>query len=147
MDKKELEEGLNLMIDFKKIRNTCRKTNENVIPVVAQDVDTKEILVIAYVNKEALYYAIANRVAAFWSTSRNELWVKGMTSGNILELSEVRVNCEQNSLLYLVRIKANGGACHTKDVKGRYRKSCYYRKLIFNGKNLLPVKKKGEKNA
>jgi phosphoribosyl-AMP cyclohydrolase len=67
-------------------------------------------------------------VAAFWSTSRDELWVKGATSGDTLELVEVRVNCEQNSLLYLVK-PLGQGACHTKGADGQARPSCYYRRI------------------
>ena len=75
-------------------------------------------------------------IAAFWSTSRNELWVKGATSGDALELVEICVNCEQNSLLYKVRSKGKG-ACHTKDGHGRSRQGCYYRRLSSDG--LEPV--------
>ena len=63
-----------------------------------------------------------------WSTSRDELWHKGATSGDVLDLVEVRVNCEQNSLLYRV-VPRTGGACHTVDAAGVARKSCYYRRL------------------
>ena len=63
-----------------------------------------------------------------WSTSRNELWHKGATSGDTLDLVEVRVNCEQNSLLYRVR-PTTGGACHTTGPDGRARPGCYYRRL------------------
>ena len=76
--------------------------------------------------------SLGNGVAAFWSTSRNELWVKGATSGDTLESVEVRVNCEQNSLLYLVR-PLGKGACHTKGADGRARSTCYYR-VIRDGK-------------
>ncbi|MBN1399554.1 MAG: phosphoribosyl-AMP cyclohydrolase, partial [Anaerolineae bacterium] len=68
-------------------------------------------------------------VAAFWSTSRNELWVKGATSGDTLQVVEVRVNCEQNSLLYIVR-PLGAGACHTKTLDGHTRMSCYYRRIV-----------------
>ena len=85
-------------------------------------------LIVAYLNQVALDYAVENKVAAFWSTSRNELWVKGATSGDILDLLEIRVNCEQNSVLYMVRPRGQG-ACHTKDGRGLSRKSCYYRRL------------------
>ena len=71
-------------------------------------------------------------MAAFWSTSRNELWIKGATSGDVLELVEVRVNCEQNSLLYRVRPQGQG-ACHTVDAEGRSRAGCYYRRLAGDG--------------
>lgn len=116
-------------IDFKKIRDICKKTKEDVIPVVVQDVITKDVLVLAYINEKALEYTMSTGMATFWSTSRDELWVKGLTSGNILKLVDIRVNCERNSLLYLVEIKEGCGACHKKDGKGKYRKSCYFRKL------------------
>jgi phosphoribosyl-AMP cyclohydrolase len=67
------------------------------------------------------------KAAVFWSTSRNELWEKGKTSGETFELVEVRVNCEQNSLLYRVRPK-RGGICHTKNREAEPR-NCYYRRL------------------
>ncbi|MDP2736519.1 MAG: phosphoribosyl-AMP cyclohydrolase [bacterium] len=79
-------------------------------------------------------------MAAFWSTSRNELWIKGLTSGSTLKLIEVRVNCDQNSLLFLVESVNGAGACHTKDGNG-YRAGCYYRKMLTNGKRLKKLKK------
>ena len=81
-----------------------------------------------HANREALEYSLTNRVAAFWSTSRKELWIKGATSGEYLDLKEIRINCEQNSLLYLVAIR-NQGACHTCRSDGTPRLSCYYRKF------------------
>ena len=60
------------------------------------------VLFIGYANEEALETSLRERIAVLWSTSRNELWRKGATSGDVLELAEIRVNCEQNSLLYLV---------------------------------------------
>ncbi len=122
-----LEEGLDLNIDFKKIAKVV-KCGEDLIPVVVQDVHSKEVLVVAYINQQALDYSMQNKVATFWSSSRNELWVKGATSGEFLKLVEVRVNCEQNSLLYLVEVSSTG-ACHTNEVDGSPRFSCYYRKL------------------
>ena len=78
-----------------------------------------------------MLHSLKTGIATFWSTSRNELWIKGATSGDTLEIVDIRVNCEQNSLLYLVRM--TGGVCHTKDAQGRTRKTCYYRSLK-NGK-------------
>jgi len=93
-----------------------------------QDASTGEVLLVAYANETALKYTLTHGVAAFWSTSREELWVKGATSGDTLQIVEIRVNCEQNSLLY--RVKPLGqGACHTK-VNGQARSSCYYRRLV-----------------
>lgn len=98
------------------------------MPVVVQDVDSKEVLIVAYVNQAALDHTLSHGMATFWSTSRNELWIKGATSGDTLEIVEVRVNCEQNSLLYLVRLQGQG-ACHTKNATGTARLSCYYRRI------------------
>jgi phosphoribosyl-AMP cyclohydrolase len=130
----QLEEGKNLRLDFAKIAKIASKS-QNVIPVAVQNADTKEVILIAYVNERALKEAIASQTAVFWSTSRNELWEKGKTSGEAFELLEVYVNCEQNSLLYLVRPR-RGGICHTKNQSGAARSSCYYRKLNFKSGEL-----------
>lgn len=122
-----LEEGTALTLDFGKVQAIGRGAAA-VIPVAVQNADTKELLIIAYANQEALAYTLTHGVAAFWSTSRNELWVKGASSGDTLELVEARVNCEQNSLLYLVR-PLGAGSCHTKEVDGSARASCYYRRI------------------
>ncbi|MHA1728133.1 MAG: phosphoribosyl-AMP cyclohydrolase [Promethearchaeota archaeon] len=133
---KQIEETTKLSIDFKKIIKIQGKINKTkVIPVAVQDADTKDLLIIAYINKKALDYTIENKIASFWSTSRNELWIKGKKSGDILELVEIRINCEQNSLLFLVRPKM-GGVCHTKDKSGNTRKTCYYRKINLKTKLL-----------
>ena len=125
---KELEEGINLQLDFSKIAKIAAKCPD-VIPVAVQNADTKEVILIAYVNELALKTAVQTRTAVFWSTSRNELWEKGKTSGETFELLEVYVNCEQNSLVYLVRPR-RGGICHTKNRNGKPR-NCYYRRLNF----------------
>lgn len=122
-----LEEGAELLLDFEKLRKVVR-CGEALMPVAVQDVDSGEVLIIAYVNETALQYTLQHGVAAFWSTSRDKLWVKGETSGDTLQLVEVRVNCEQNSLLYLVR-PLGEGACHTKGADGKSRPSCYYRRV------------------
>jgi phosphoribosyl-AMP cyclohydrolase len=98
------------------------------MPVAVQNADTKEIILIAYVNEQALKESAATRKAVFWSTSRNELWEKGKTSGEVFDLLEIHVNCEQNSLLFLVRPR-RGGICHTRNQRGEARSGCYYRKL------------------
>lgn len=122
-----LEEGTELNLDFGKLRKIASGT-EDVIPAVAQDIDTGEVLIIGYVNALALQTAMKENMATFWSTSRNELWIKGKTSGDYLELIETRVNCEQNSIVYRVRLKGKG-SCHTKDANGVARHGCYYRRL------------------
>ena len=114
-----------MKIDFEKL-NSVVGCGESVILVVVQDADTKAVLILAYTNQVALEESIRTGYAVFWSTSRNELWEKGKTSGNRLALVSVRVNCEDNSLLYLVK-PLGEGVCHTKDEWGRYRDTCYYR--------------------
>jgi len=131
MNHHELEEGTTLALDFKKLEKIAA-TGCDVIPAVVQDVESGEVLLIGYVNELALEATFAEKKAVFWSTSRDELWIKGKTSGDYLELVEVRVNCEQNSLLYRVRL-AGKGSCHTRDTEGVARHGCYYRKVGAEG--------------
>ena len=129
----ELEEGPQLQLDWRKLAQIAA-TGLDVLPVVLQDADTNEVLFIGYANEAALTATLERQSAVLWSTSRNELWHKGATSGDTLELVEVRVNCEQNSLLYRVRPQGSG-ACHTKEADGTSRTSCYYR-CLGNGEAL-----------
>jgi phosphoribosyl-AMP cyclohydrolase len=122
---KELEEGKQLQLDFKKLAKVAG-TGHDMLPVVVQHAETKDVLVLAYTNEKAFQHTLKTGVATFWSSSRNELWIKGKTSGDTLLMKEVRVNCEQNSLLYLV-VPEKGGVCHTKDADGKTRETCYYR--------------------
>ncbi|MBP9854859.1 MAG: phosphoribosyl-AMP cyclohydrolase [Candidatus Omnitrophica bacterium] len=125
-----LEESEQVLIDFEKLRKIAQ-TKEAVVPVVVQDDKTKEILLIGYANDQALKHTLEHKVATFWSTSRNELWVKGLTSGDQLDIVGVYVNCEQNSLLYQVKMVGKG-SCHTKHKNGQTRFGCYYRKIVGN---------------
>jgi len=127
----EKEEGKTLSIDFDKLQHIC-SIDEGVIPVVVQNAENKEVLIVAYANRKALDYTLESKIATFWSTSRNELWIKGETSGNILDVMDIRINCEQNSLLYLVKLRGTG-SCHTRDADGKNRNSCYYRRLTKDG--------------
>lgn len=126
---KELEEGDVLKIDFTKIAAIAKKSGD-CIPVAVQNADTNEVILVAYTNEQAMLKAFAARTLILWSTSRNELWEKGKTSGETFDLLEARVNCEQNSLLYIVRPR-RGGICHTHNVKGEPR-NCYYRRIDMN---------------
>ena len=129
----ELEEGTELRLDFCKMAKAAAQSPD-VIPVAVQNVDTGEVILVAYANEEALNHSIESRTATFWSTSRNELWIKGSGSGNTFELLEVLVNCEQNSLLYRVRPRGQG-ICHTKNAQGAAR-NCYYRRLNLETRTL-----------
>jgi phosphoribosyl-AMP cyclohydrolase len=124
----QLEEGKKLQLDFTKMARAAAQCPD-VIPCAVQNSDTGEVILIAYVNQKALEASVESKTAVFWSTSRNELWEKGKTSGEVYDLLEVYVNCEQNSLLYKVRPR-RGGICHTKNCNDMAR-NCYYRKLNF----------------
>ena len=120
----DLEEGPDLQLDFTKLDGVA---GHHVIPCAVQDVTTGDVVLVAYVNEVALRRAVETRSAVFWSTSRNELWEKGKSSGETFDLLEVLVNCEQNSLVYRVRPR-RGGICHTRNASGAAR-NCYYRRL------------------
>ena len=133
----QLEEGTQLTLDFAKLQKIA-DTRQAVVPVVLQHADTREVLFIGYANELALQETMKTKRAVLWSTTRNELWRKGETSGDTLDLVEIRVNCEQNSLLYCVRPR-KGGVCHTKDASGKTREACYYRRLTHGEAELAFV--------
>ena len=128
-----VEEGNELAIDFNKIGKVADKCRD-VIPVAVQDINTGDVILVAYTNEKAFRKAVETRTLVLWSTSRNELWEKGKTSGETFELLEAYVNCEQNSLLYKVRPKRNG-ICHTRNSGGKPR-NCYYRRIDFSAMKL-----------
>ena len=135
---KELEEGLELKLDFNKLEKAVGQA-KGILPVAVQHADTNEVILVAYTNELAFRKTLETRALVLWSTSRNELWEKGKTSGETFDLVEARVNCEQNSLLYRVRPR-RGAICHTKNKAGTPR-NCYYRKIdLASGKlvNLDP---------
>ena len=130
MDHHQIEEGVQLSLDFTKLKKVA-SCGEDLIPAVAQDANTGEVLIVGYANELALKTALKENMATFWSTSRNELWIKGKTSGDYLKIVEIRVNCEQNSILYKVEPQGKG-SCHTKNDNGEAREGCYYRRITDN---------------
>jgi phosphoribosyl-AMP cyclohydrolase len=90
------------------------------------------VLILAFANREAFDETRRSGWATYWSRSRNELWKKGLTSGDMLRVDEIRVNCEQNSLVYLVTPQGKG-ACHAKKPDGAPYETCYYRRLREDG--------------
>ena len=123
-----LEEGTAFELDFTKLSKIAQ-ARYDVVPVVVQNVNNGEVLILAYANELALNHTLKTGLATFWSTSRGELWEKGKTSGDFLNIVEVRVNCEQNSLLYIVKPETEN-SCHTN------RSGCYYRTLDPSSKKL-----------
>jgi phosphoribosyl-AMP cyclohydrolase len=98
------------------------------LPTIVQDAQSKDILMLGYVNQEAFEETLSSGYATFWSTSREELWTKGKTSGDFLQIVQILVDCDQDALIYLVN-PLGSGACHTKNQQGKARKSCFYRSL------------------
>jgi phosphoribosyl-AMP cyclohydrolase len=115
-----------LMLDFGADGN-------QLVPVVTQDLKTKEVLILAYANKEAFEETQSSGLATYYSRSRKELWKKGLTSGDLLKVEEIRINCEQNSLIYLVT-PLGKGACHAIKESGNPYSTCYYRRIIPGNK-------------
>ncbi|HAS43795.1 MAG TPA: phosphoribosyl-AMP cyclohydrolase [Microscillaceae bacterium] len=116
--KKVLEEGLAFTPQFDK--------RGGLLPVVVQELSTGAILMLGYANQAALDETLQSGMATFWSTSRKELWTKGKTSGDYLKIENILVDCDQDALIYQVRMLGSG-ACHTKDANNEARKSCFYR--------------------
>jgi len=91
------------------------------VPAIVQDARTGQVLMLAYMNHEALEQSISTGEAHFWSRSRSELWHKGATSGNTQRIVEIRYDCDGDTLL--LRVEPRGPACHTG------HQSCFYRRL------------------
>lgn len=98
------------------------KYDENgLIPAIVQDADTGQVLMLAYMNQESLQATLTTGQTFFWSRSRQELWHKGSTSGNIQVVVDIAVDCDADALL--VRVHPAGPACHTGNI------TCFYRKM------------------
>ncbi len=95
--------------------------DDGLVPAVAQDADSGEVLMLAYVSPEALRRTVDTGRAHYYSRSRDELWEKGATSGNTQSVVDVRIDCDADTLLY--EVEQDGGACHTG-----YR-SCFHRSV------------------
>lgn len=100
-------------VDFKK--------GNGLVPTIVQDVKTKEVLMLAYMNEESLQKTIETKLATYYSRSRQQLWVKGETSGHYQHVKEIRIDCDEDTILLIV--EQEGAACHT----GHH--SCFYRTM------------------
>ena len=100
-------------IDFEK--------SGGLVPVIVQDADSKDVLTLAYANKESLELTKKTGKSWFWSRSRNKLWMKGEESGNVQQVKEILVDCDSDAIIYLV--KPSGPACHTGE------RVCFHYKL------------------
>ena len=102
-----------ITVDFKK--------GNGLVPVIVQDVHSKEVLMLAYMNEESLAKTRNTGLATYWSRSRNELWTKGETSGHYQHVKAIHVDCDEDTLL--LEVEQVGAACHTG------HRSCFYREL------------------
>ena len=130
-DVNELEEGLDLNLQFKK--------RGGLLPVAVQELSTGQLLMLASINEEAFQITIDTGLATFWSTSREELWTKGKTSGDYLLIKKILVDCDQDALIFQVEIAGNG-VCHTFQSSGEHRKACFYRSYELKSEKLRFLK-------
>ena len=91
------------------------------VPCIVQDDKTGQVLMLAYMNEESLAKTVETKLATYWSRSRNELWVKGETSGHYQHVKEILVDCDEDTIL--LKVDQDTAACHT----GKY--SCFYRNI------------------
>lgn len=98
------------------------KSSSDLVAAIVQEADTGEVLMLAWMNREALTLTMETKRATYWSRSRSEIWIKGATSGNIQEVQSIAVDCDGDALL--VKVKQTGAACHTGEV------SCFYRPIL-----------------
>ena len=120
-DKVALEEGAAF---------TPRFDVNGLVTAVATDADSDEVLMVAHMNAEALALSLETGIAHYWSRSRKSLWKKGETSGNFQQITEMRVDCDQDAVLIKVRPQGDKTACHTG------RRSCFYRIVRFNERDV-----------
>ena len=114
-------------LDFKK--------QDGLVPAIVQDAESGEVLMLAYVNEEAWQMTLQTGIAHYWSRSRDKLWKKGESSGNVQEIREIRIDCDSDTVLFKVNQKG-GAACHTG-----YR-SCFFnlirgRGVIVDGERIF----------
>ena len=92
------------------------------VPVIVQDVENDEVLMLAYMNKESLQITLEKKLACYYSRSRQELWLKGETSGHYQHVKEIKVDCDLDTIL--IKVVQDGAACHTGN------RTCFYRTIL-----------------
>ena len=105
-----------IKVDFEK--------GNGLVPAIVQDAISGEVLMLGYMNEESLRKTLETGLATYWSRSRNELWTKGETSGHYQHVQEIRIDCDEDTLL--IKVFQDGAACHTGN------RSCFYRLLEDN---------------
>ena len=113
------------MADFTEIIKRLKFNKEGLIPAVAQDIDSGEVVMVAYMNEESIIKTLKENKACYYSRSRQKLWTKGEQSGNFQEVKQVLIDCDADTIL--LKIKQHGGACH----EGYF--SCFFREINDKG--------------
>jgi len=108
------------------LKDLVKYDDKGLVAAICQHYETGQVLMVAYMNPEALDITLQERKACFWSRSRQKLWRKGETSGNVLHVKEIRADCDADALL--LRVDPVGPACHTGET------SCFYRHVDFDGR-------------
>ncbi len=112
---------------LKEALDNLKYNSEGLVPAIAQQHDTGEVLMFAWMNAQALDLTLKTGKAHYWSRSRQELWLKGETSGQVQLVVEMRIDCDQDCVWIKVRPQGDGGACHVGF------RSCFYR-VVEDGK-------------
>jgi phosphoribosyl-AMP cyclohydrolase len=107
------------------LNDIIKYDDKGLICAVIQDSETRQVLMVGYMNEESLAITLRERKACFWSRSRQQLWLKGETSGNVLEVLEIRTDCDADALV--LQCKPAGPTCHTNET------SCFYRLIEGEG--------------
>ncbi len=98
------------------------QSSTDLVAAIVQEADTGQVLMLAWMNREALTLTMETKMATYWSRSRSEIWIKGATSGNIQEVQSIALDCDSDALL--LKVKQTGPACHTGEV------TCFHRRLM-----------------
>ena len=109
-------------IKFKQKIDNLKFNDKGLIPCVAQDYETRQVLMLAWGSKDTLFQSFSSGLATYWSRSRGEVWIKGKTSGNIQEIKKMHIDCDRDTVLF--EVKQIGAACHTGS------KSCFFTELF-----------------
>ena len=111
------------------LAEVVRFNADGLIPVIAQDADNGQVLMMAWMNAEALAETLRGGQVCYWSRSRGALWRKGETSGHVQELVDLSIDCDGDTIL--LRVRQTGAACHT------HRRSCFYRRHVEEGRLVI----------
>lgn len=106
------------------------KSENGLLPAIAQDYKTNDVLMLAYINEESWNETIKSGYATYWSRSRQQLWKKGESSGHLQEIKEILIDCDSDAIIFKIN-QIGDAACHTG------HKSCFYRRMIGNEVEVL----------